>query len=153
MVSVSLGYADRVRALVLAVAILYFSPLWGVDPIVEQSKYQFVPIVEKVKAESFGSVQYLEIVGKHEGWMNLAGIPPSDWDSANFIISHESGWNPNAVNASSGACGLVQSLPCSKIGANWNDPVTALKWGHNYVTQRYGSWAGAVSFWQANHWY
>ena len=83
-------------------------------------------------------------------------------DAAQFqcfanIVMHESTWNPYAVNASSGAYGLVQALPGSKMasaGADWRtNPGTRIKWGLNYMNSRYGSPCGAWSFWQANHWY
>lgn len=91
--------------------------------------------------------------GSHSDWMRAAGIAESDFGIAEWLIQKESGWNPNAVNKSSGACGLVQALPCSKLGPNWNDPVVALRWGDAYVKGRYGSWSGAYAFWSANHWY
>lgn len=90
--------------------------------------------------------------GKYD-WMKAAGIAESDWTYVDFIVNRESGWNPNAKNSSSGACGLVQALPCSKLGGNWNDPVTALKWQKNYVEDRYGSYSQAYNFWTNNHWY
>ncbi|MFE4966979.1 transglycosylase SLT domain-containing protein [Streptomyces sp. NPDC056660] len=73
------------------------------------------------------------------------------------IVSHESGWNYQAVNASSGAYGLFQALPGSKmssVGADWQtNPATQIKWGLNYMNSRYGSPCEAWSFWQANSWY
>ncbi|MER7932825.1 MULTISPECIES: transglycosylase SLT domain-containing protein [unclassified Streptomyces] len=73
------------------------------------------------------------------------------------IVSHESGWNYRAVNASSGAYGLFQALPGSKmssVGADWQtNPATQIKWGLNYMNSRYGSPCEAWSFWQANSWY
>lgn len=93
------------------------------------------------------------ISGTKQDWMRAAGIPESDWWAVDYIVSKESSWNPNAVNRNGGACGLAQALPCSKLGPNWNDPVTALAWQYNYVTQRYGGYAGAYSFWVVNHWY
>lgn len=91
--------------------------------------------------------------GNKDSWMAAAGIPQSEWWAVDFIVSRESSWNPNAVNPNGGACGLVQALPCSKLGPNWSDPVVALKWQYNYVNNRYGGYAQAVAFWQANHWY
>jgi uncharacterized protein YabE (DUF348 family) len=85
--------------------------------------------------------------------MAAAGIPESQWSSAYNLIKKESGWNPNAVNRSSGACGLVQSYPCSKLGPNWNDPLVALRWGNNYVNGRYGNWDGAWAHSQRKGWY
>jgi hypothetical protein len=73
------------------------------------------------------------------------------------IVSHESGWNPSATNASSGAYGLVQALPGSKMasaGADWRtNPQTQIKWGLDYMKSRYGSPCGAWAFWQNNSWY
>lgn len=86
-------------------------------------------------------------------WMAAAGIASSDWGYVDFIVSKESGWNPNATNPSSGACGLVQALPCSKVPGNGYDPVDNLRWGNSYATARYGSWAAAYGFWTSNNWW
>lgn len=91
--------------------------------------------------------------GTKEQWMAAAGIPKSDWRYVDYIVSRESEWNPSAVNSSSGACGLVQALPCSKLGSSWSNPVHALKWQYKYVNERYGGYSGARSFWVANRWY
>ncbi|MEU6115024.1 transglycosylase SLT domain-containing protein [Streptomyces sp. NPDC047117] len=73
------------------------------------------------------------------------------------IVERESGWDPQASNASSGAYGLVQALPGSKMasaGADWKtNPSTQVKWGLNYMNERYGSPCGAWSFWQSHNWY
>jgi hypothetical protein len=73
------------------------------------------------------------------------------------IVEHESGWNVSATNSSSGAYGLVQALPGSKMssaGSDWKtNPKTQIKWGLDYMNSRYGSPAGAWNFWQANGWY
>ena len=86
-------------------------------------------------------------------WMAAAGIPESDWGYVDYIVSRESGWNPNATNRSSGACGLVQALPCSKVPGNGYNPVDNLRWGTGYASGRYGGWAGAYAFWTKNHWW
>ena len=91
--------------------------------------------------------------GTKYDWLAAAGIPESDWKYADYIVSKESSWNPNAVNPSSGACSLAQSLPCSKIPGNWRDPVNALKWQYQYVKNRYGGYYGAYQFWITNKWY
>jgi len=91
--------------------------------------------------------------GSKSEWLAASNIPQEMWGYADFMVQKESGWNPNAVNKSSGACGLAQALPCSKLGPNWSNPVVALNWMNNYVNGRYGGWDGAYSFWQKNHWY
>ncbi|WP_199862496.1 transglycosylase SLT domain-containing protein [Streptomyces sp. Root431] len=84
-------------------------------------------------------------------------IPASQFQCFSNIVNHESTWNYRAVNPSSGAYGLVQALPGSKMssaGADWQtNPATQIKWGLNYMDSRYGSPCGAWSFWQANRWY
>lgn len=91
--------------------------------------------------------------GSKEAWMAAAGIPQNLWGYVDSIVSRESGWNPNAVNRSSGACGLGQQLPCGKWAGAWNDPVAALIAMTGYVNARYGGWAGAVGFWNSHGWY
>lgn len=94
--------------------------------------------------------------GSHSDWMRMAGISESDFGYVNFLVSKESGWNPLARNKSSGACGLPQALPCSKMASFGSDyetnPITQLKWMASYVN-RYGGWQGAYNFWQSHHWY
>ncbi|MFD7864845.1 transglycosylase SLT domain-containing protein [Streptomyces sp. NPDC057682] len=84
-------------------------------------------------------------------------IPGDQFQCFSNIVNHESSWNYRASNPSSGAYGLVQALPGSKMasaGADWQtNPATQIKWGLNYMDSRYGSPCGAWSFWQANHWY
>ncbi|WP_438352767.1 transglycosylase SLT domain-containing protein [Microbacterium sp. CJ88] len=91
--------------------------------------------------------------GSPAEWMAAAGIAEGDWGYVDYIVSRESGWNPNATNKSSGACGLVQALPCSKVPGNGYDPVDNLRWGNGYAVGRYGSWAAAYNFWSSNHWW
>ncbi|MFE3515036.1 lytic transglycosylase domain-containing protein [Streptomyces sp. NPDC059166] len=85
-------------------------------------------------------------------------MPADQFQCFSEIVSRESGWNYRAQNASSGAYGLVQALPGSKMasaGADWQtNPATQIKWGLSYMnSDRYGSPCAAWSFWQANHWY
>lgn len=91
--------------------------------------------------------------GSHTDWMAAAGIAESDWVYVEYIISHESSWNPNAVNRSSGACGLGQQLPCGKWPHTWNDPVGGLIDASAYAHSRYGSWSAAYSAWKRQGWW
>lgn len=69
----------------------------------------------------------------------------------------ESGWNVSASNRSSGAYGIPQALPGSKMasaGADWQtNPATQIAWGLGYISGRYGSPCGAWSHSQSVGWY
>jgi hypothetical protein len=69
----------------------------------------------------------------------------------------ESGWNPSATNPISGAYGIPQALPGSKMasaGADWQtNPATQIKWGLGYIQQVYGSPCAAWSHEQSTGWY
>ncbi|MDF3297301.1 transglycosylase SLT domain-containing protein [Streptomyces tropicalis] len=81
----------------------------------------------------------------------------AQYNAFSHIVERESGWNVSATNSSSGAYGLVQALPGSKMasaGADWRTNArTQIKWGLDYMKSRYGSPVGAWNFWQANGWY
>ncbi|MCQ0022544.1 lytic transglycosylase domain-containing protein [Streptomyces somaliensis DSM 40738] len=84
-------------------------------------------------------------------------VPAGQYACFSEIVERESGWDHTATNASSGAYGLVQALPASKMasaGPDWKtNPATQIEWGLDYMNDRYGSPCGAWWFWQANHWY
>lgn len=86
-------------------------------------------------------------------WMAAAGIPLTN--ATNTLILKESGCSPTAVNPYSGACGIPQALPCSKISHCGTEPVCQLKWMDSYVKGRYGTWENALSMWYSRspHWY
>jgi Bacterial regulatory proteins, gntR family len=69
----------------------------------------------------------------------------------------ESGWNPYADNPSSGAYGIPQSLPASKMGPLALPPVNSwvaqIDWGLNYIKGRYGSPEASDAHEHADHWY
>ena len=81
------------------------------------------------------------------------------WPPFNELVQRESGWNPRAVNPSSGAAGLAQALPPSKYppGA-WpytgkDSAVKQLQWMVGYIRDRYGNPSGAIAHHDANNWY
>lgn len=84
-------------------------------------------------------------------------VPADQWASFDAVISHESSWNLHATNPSSGAYGLGQALPGSKmasVASDWRtNPVTQLTWTLKYMNDRYGSPNAAWAFWQTHHWY
>ena len=109
------------------------------------------------QAASSGAKSFSDARAAFEQIVADYGIGASEKAMWEYIINREAGFNHYATNASSGAYGLPQSLPGSKMasaGADWQtNPYTQLKWMYGYMTNRYGSIAGAYNFWQANHWY
>lgn len=80
-----------------------------------------------------------------------------DYQALDFIITRESGWNSNNVNKKSGASGLCQSLPASKMAISGKDYKTNYKtqinWCILYCNTRYGSIQKAKKFWLKHHWF
>ena len=84
------------------------------------------------------------------------------WSSGQFsclqpLWAHESGWNTYAQNPSSGAYGIPQALPGSKMasaGGDWqSNPATQIRWGLSYIQDNYGSPCGAWAHEQTDGWY
>lgn len=124
--------------------------------VAEELPPEPAPVVVEEKSSGGGGGFTIPLYtggGSPAEWMAAAGIPESDWGYVDYVVTRESGWNPNATNSSSGACGLVQALPCSKVSGNGYDPVDNLRWADGYAKGRYGSWAGAYEFWINNNWW
>jgi hypothetical protein len=88
---------------------------------------------------------------------NKFGYGSSQFDCFDNIIMRESKWDVNATNSSSGAYGIPQALPGTKMaseGSDWRtNPATQITWGIKYMKDRYGSPCSAWSFKSANGWY
>lgn len=91
------------------------------------------------------------VSGSCADWIAQAGV--TDVGNAVELIRRESGCNPNAVNRSSGACGIAQELPCGKSGCGLGNPVCQIKWMQQYVNARYGGWGGAIAWHNSHSWY
>jgi hypothetical protein len=81
----------------------------------------------------------------------------SQFPALDNLWTRESGWRWNALNRSSGAYGIPQSLPASKMrsaGADYHDNAgTQIKWGLGYIRGRYGSPNSAWAHSQRTGWY
>lgn len=88
-------------------------------------------------------------------WIKEAGI--TDTRNAIILINRESGCRVNATNKSSGAYGIGQALPATKMasfGADYRtNPITQLRWMNHYCIKRYGSWEKAVAHSNLRGWY
>ena len=89
--------------------------------------------------------------------MPLYGLSTAQFSCVDNIWEHESRWNVHADNPYSSAYGIPQALPGSKMssaGPDWqNNAETQIRWGLNYIAQRYGSACAAWSFKEAHGWY
>ena len=85
------------------------------------------------------------------------GWPASQFSCLQPLWNAESGWNLSASNPSSGAYGIPQALPGSKMasaGPDWQtNAATQIRWGLSYIRSVYGSPCGAWSHEQAYGWY
>lgn len=90
------------------------------------------------------------------GWSDGA-----QWDALVYIWTHESGWSNTAENPSSGAYGIPQALPPTKMPkaarppklGGTSDTGAQISWGLNYIKTRYGSPVKAKTFWDSHNWY
>lgn len=93
----------------------------------------------------------------------VSDLWPNDFGTQMLALKNlwmgESGWNYKAENPSSGAYGIPQALPASKMGSAGSDwrtnPATQIKWGLTYIKERYGKPSTAWADWQnrSPHWY
>jgi hypothetical protein len=82
--------------------------------------------------------------------MNAAMFGDQYWEALDQLWTRESNWRPTALNRS-GACGIPQALPCSKIPDH--SPQGQISWGLQYIQQRYGNPANAWAHEERYGWY
>ena len=89
-------------------------------------------------------------------------FPNYGWDEYDLeclieLWRRESQWNPHAHNSSSGAHGIPQSLPASKMASHgadyWDNPYTQIRWGLDYISGRYGAPRYALGHSNSHGWY
>lgn len=92
----------------------------------------------------------------------LSLLPDFGWDSSElepliYLWNRESGWNPNSHNKRSGAHGIPQALPGSKMASEGSDyytnPEPQIRWGLKYIAGRYGSPSAAWAHFSSHGWY
>lgn len=93
----------------------------------------------------------------HNEVINRYGWNETDWNNLVKLWNRESGWNASAVNKKSGACGIPQALPCSKMKSRGSDYktncYTQINWGLGYIAYRYGNPSKAWQHSQKKGWY
>jgi murein DD-endopeptidase MepM/ murein hydrolase activator NlpD len=109
-----------------------------------------------------GNVALGKALAARRGWTG------DEWDALYTLWDHESGWSSSADNPISSAYGIPQHLlsygyPPGYVdhttgsGANMRgyggDPSVQIRWGLNYIKDRYKDPSSAWSFWQGHNWY
>jgi len=73
--------------------------------------------------------------------LNEYGFSEKEYKCLNSLWTKESNWNYKARNKNSGAHGIPQALPASKmnvVSTDWRtNPVTQIRWGLRYISIRY----------------
>lgn len=104
----------------------------------------------------FGTVNYSkwyarQFMYKRYGWKT------NQYRALERLWTYESGWQHRNMNGSSGAYGIPQALPGSKMssaGRDWaRNPETQIRWGLGYIRARYGTPANAYGFFRSHSWY
>ncbi len=89
--------------------------------------------------------------------LDLYGWTGDQWACLDNLWMHESHWSHTSQNVSSGAYGIPQALPGSKMavyGADWQtNPATQIKWGLAYIQGRYATPCGAWGHFTTHNWY
>jgi len=120
----------------------------GVVTVQPETRVEVVGIKKKS-----GSPAENRILG-HQ-MMLSAGFGEDQWTCLDQLWTHESGWDQFKSNyAGSGAYGIPQALPGSKMGPGWqDDAVVQINWGLGYIKGRYGNPCGALAKLRSSNWY
>lgn len=117
--------------------------------VVSNNTYKSAPVVTGTKAD-YQAYAYDLVLNKYL-WSE------SDYQALVNLWERESNWNANAHNKSSGAHGIPQSLPASKMSSEGSDyytnGYTQIRWGLKYIKERYGSPSAAWQHFQNKNWY
>lgn len=129
--------------------------------VIEKPVDKIVQVRDKTTSRGSGAIRATGTKAQYQayaksrcqayGWSNY------DFDCLVSLWNKESGWNPLAHNSSSGAHGIAQALPASKMSKYGSDYMTNYKtqinWGLNYIKSRYGSPSKAWSHSKSKGWY
>ena len=129
--------------------------------VIEEPVDKIVQVRDKTTSRGSGAIRATGTKAQYQayakarcqayGWSNY------DFDCLVSLWNKESGWNPLAHNSSSGAHGIAQALPASKMSSYGSDYMTNYKtqinWGLNYIKSRYGSPSKAWSHSKSKGWY
>ena len=89
--------------------------------------------------------------------MDEYGFAEKEYKCLNQLWTKESNWNYKARNKRSGAHGIPQALPATKmnvVSTDWRtNPVTQIRWGLRYISIRYETPCKALSKHKRSNYY
>ena len=92
-----------------------------------------------------------EMMASEYGWGD------EEYTCLNRLWTKESHWNYQARNPRSGAHGIAQALPATKmeqVGTDWRtNPITQIQWGLLYISERYDTPCAAWNKWRKSRYY
>ena len=136
------------------------------EQIIQEPVNKIVNVVVKVSSRSESVPRNVQVAtsGSKADYQAYAksrcaayGWSDDDFNCLVALWNRESGWNPSSRNRSSGAYGIPQALPASKMASAGSDYLTnantQINWGLSYIKGRYGSPSAAYQHQQRTGWY
>jgi len=121
------------------------------DPFT-MSRIESLPAAPEVDVSDPGTAQAIA-----RSMLSARGLGTAEYRCLVALWDRESHWNVAAHNVASGAYGIPQALPGSKMasaGSDWQtNPTTQITWGLSYITARYKTPCGAWASSQERGWY
>lgn len=129
--------------------------------VIEEPVNKVVQVKAKETSRGSGAIRATGTKAQYQAYAKSRckayGWSDYDFDCLVSLWNKESGWNPTAHNSRSGAHGIPQALPASKMAKYGSDYMTDYKtqidWGLNYIKGRYGSPSKAWSHSKSKGWY
>lgn len=127
------------------------------EKIIEEKKEELTKQTRTVSTTKTTETKAEYQAYAHDLVINTYGWTEDDYNALVKLWTKESDWNPNSHNKSSGAHGIPQSLPVSKMASEGDDyytnGYTQIRWGLKYIKQRYGTPSKAWQHFLSKNWY
>lgn len=121
-----------------------------------RTQKRLFPVSRLASPHAFGTVAYNKWFAR-EYMAHKYGWGAGEYAALEQLWERESRWNQHAHNPTSGAHGIPQSLPGSKMamfGDDWaTNPETQIKWGLHYIRSGYGTPSAALGHSHSHGWY
>lgn len=131
------------------------------EVVIQEPVNKIIQVVVRTVSSRYSAPAVYGSVAEYQAYARQRcaayGWSENDFYALVTLWNRESGWNPNAHNRYSGAHGIPQALPGSKMGAYGSDWATnyqtQINWGLNYIKGRYGNPSAALAHSNSRGWY